>query len=199
MGLQQELAAEAVLVVNDQGFNAPLAQLDRGAQPGRAAADDQGLGLDQLRGVADQIFGQFRQTGQPFQTTDVHPGLYLGHAGLDRQPVGQNGALGALAVGAENALGGVVLGMATKSVDAVGEQGRGDNFAALSGHFPAVEFKGQVIPGRDGQDGVGGQAALSHSVISDAAGLANTPVKLASRVVIFNKPTHRLGLDAERD
>ena len=44
--LQDELAAEAVLVVDDERAHAGAAQLDGGREAGRAAADDQALGLD---------------------------------------------------------------------------------------------------------------------------------------------------------
>jgi hypothetical protein len=39
--LEDELAAQAVLIVHKQGFDAPLAELDGCGQAGRAAADDQ--------------------------------------------------------------------------------------------------------------------------------------------------------------
>ena len=53
--LQHQLAAEAVLVVDDERPDARAAQLDRRRQPGRPAADDEALAVDR-RDVA-QVAG----------------------------------------------------------------------------------------------------------------------------------------------
>ena len=50
MGLEDELAAEPVLVVDDEGLDAALAELDRGRKPGRSAADDEDGHADGLDG-----------------------------------------------------------------------------------------------------------------------------------------------------
>jgi len=46
VGLENKLAAEAMLVVDHYGLDIPLAQLDSRRKPGRAAADDQNGCLD---------------------------------------------------------------------------------------------------------------------------------------------------------
>ena len=50
VGLQDQLAAQAVLVVDEEGVDAALAELDGGGEPGRAAADDQDGHVDGLDG-----------------------------------------------------------------------------------------------------------------------------------------------------
>ncbi len=50
VGLEDKLAAEAVLVVDEKSGNAALAEFDRGRQAGRAAADDENGDGDFLDG-----------------------------------------------------------------------------------------------------------------------------------------------------
>ena len=118
MGLQDELAAEPMLVVDKERFDAPLAELDRGRKPGRTAADDQdgdADGLDRVRLLETRGPGvDPGQLRQPLDRLDADPGPDELHAGLDRHPVGQDEALSALAVGAEDPLGGAVLRMVSE-------------------------------------------------------------------------------------
>jgi hypothetical protein len=62
--------------------------------------------------------------------------------------------LGALAVGAENALGSMIFMMIAEDSLAVGEQGRGDRFALFRGEHFALPKKIDGINGGRAQDGV---------------------------------------------
>ncbi len=61
--LEDELAAEPVLVVDEQHADAGLAEFDGRRQAGRAAADDQALDVDRLDRVARQL--ALRRRGGP--------------------------------------------------------------------------------------------------------------------------------------
>ena len=126
VGLQDELAAEAVLVVDEDGRDAAPAELDRGREPGRAAADDQNgdtdgldrLGRDPGRGPGVDP----GQLGQAFHGLHADAGPDELHARLDGNAVGEDETLGALAVGAEDALGRAVLGVVAEDAHAGGEE-----------------------------------------------------------------------------
>ena len=90
VGLQDELAAQSMLVVHDERADAGLAELDGRRQSGGAAADDQALdvfGLDRshLPAVLDG-----RQHRLAVERFDAHPGPDRHHARLDRQAVGDD-------------------------------------------------------------------------------------------------------------
>ncbi len=146
VGLQKKLAAQAVLVVHDQGLDTPAAQLGRGGQARRSAADNQNI---RIIGPAPARLGRgldLRQTGQPLHRLHDHALLDLDHAGFHRNPVGDDRALGALAVGAEDALGRAVLGMVPEDVDTVGEKGGGDNLSPAARKFLFTEVKRDFFP-----------------------------------------------------
>ncbi len=115
------------LVVHQDHPDAGLGQFDGRRQPGGPAAQDQALHLERLD-VAEAHIGLVHvgQRGLAVQRAHRHAFAHRHHAGLHRQAVGDDRALGALAVGAEDALGRAVLGVVAEHPDAVGEQGRGD-------------------------------------------------------------------------
>ena len=160
--LEDELAAQAVLVVDDERADASLAQLDAGSEPGRAAADDQALHVHGLNRVHARLPVDVGQGGQPVEGPDVHARADDDHARLDRQAVGDDGALGALAVGAENALRRAVLVMVPERADAAGEKGGGDRFALARLQRPPLPRKRHVgRPGRS-EDRVFENAVIGH-------------------------------------
>ncbi len=77
--LQHQLAAEAVLVVDDERPDAGAAELDGRRQPGRPAADDEALAVD--RGDVAQLPGRLN-------VRELRLALERGHAhaGPDRAP-----------------------------------------------------------------------------------------------------------------
>ncbi len=108
--------------------------------PGRFGARSPGVDPGELR----QAFDRLDANSRPDEL----------HAGLHGDAVGQDEALGALAVGAEDALGRAVLGMMAEDADARGEErgGQGLAFQGLERAPPPRE--GDLGPGGDGQDGV---------------------------------------------
>ena len=121
-------------------------------------------------------------SGRPSTGSTRMPGPDELHAGLDRQAVGQDQALGALAVGAENALGGVVLVMIAEGSLAVGEEGGRDRFALLRAEALGLSrVKSMACRGRRSQDGVLVDAVIAHKSllgpVNGALGIAPTSVR----------------------
>jgi len=85
----------------------------------------------------------FRQLRESFNWFDLHSGLDQFHAGLDGKTVGNDQALGALTIGAENSLRCTVFGMVSEDMDAVGEEGGSDRFPlfGLEGLAAPVKFQ----------------------------------------------------------
>jgi hypothetical protein len=119
--LEHKLPAKAMLVVDDQRPHASLAQLDGCRQPGRAAANDQALRQDCLNRPGFQSTGNRRQGWLAIERLDVHAPSDRDHAGLDGKAVRNHCTLGALPVGAEDALRSTVLVMMAEDAHAVGE------------------------------------------------------------------------------
>ncbi len=129
VGLEDELAAEPVLVVDQQHANAGLGEFDGRRQAGRAAADDEALDVDRFDRVAPKLALHVRERREAIERLHVHPGADRDHARFHGQAVGDHGALRALAVGAEDALRRAVLGVMAERPHAAREQGRRDRFA----------------------------------------------------------------------
>ena len=142
--LQRELAAELVLVVHDERLHAEEPELDRGVDARRAAADDEDVGLDRrnLPERRQRVVG--RKRGQPLAAPDLHPGPDRRHASLDGKAVDEHGALAALAVRAEDALGASVARMVAEHLHAVREERRRDDFSFVRLHLAAVEGEGNL-------------------------------------------------------
>ena len=162
VGLQHELAAQPVLVVDEQGADAEFPQLDGGREPRRPAADDQDIGRDgcDRRGRGRRVRG--RQPRQAFDRRDAHPGAQGGHAGLDRPPVGDDQTLRALAVGAEEALGAPVLGVVAEHLYPGCDQRRGEHLVFEAGEGRPVPGERHRAPVRHREDGVGVDSAGGH-------------------------------------
>ena len=131
VGLQNQFAAQSVLVIHQQHINTDFAEFSSRAQAGWTATDDQALHLDffdfpKLRCLLDRK--KFRKTLDRF---NLHSGFDRLHARLHRQPIRHNHALGALAIRTENALWAFVLGVVSEDVYSVGEQGCGNTLALL--------------------------------------------------------------------
>ena len=158
MRLEDELSAEPVLVVDDQGLDAALAELDGGREARRTASDDEdgdADGLDRLGLVQPGGAGiDTRQFGQALDRLDANAGADELHAGLHGNAVGEDEALRALAVGAEEALGRAVLGVVTEDPDAGREEGRGESLAFQGLEGPALPGEGDSATVGDGQDRV---------------------------------------------
>ncbi len=123
--LEDKLAAEAVLVVDQEAADAALAELNGCGHPCRPTTDDEHGDFDLLnRGHGRRRF-DLRQLGQGVDRLDLHAGADRFHAGLYRHAVGQDEALRALAVGAKDALRRTILGMMAEDADAAGEERRG--------------------------------------------------------------------------
>jgi hypothetical protein len=158
VGLEDELPAQTVLVINHQGFDPAFAELDRGRQAGRPTADNEDGNADLLDGLEPDrhVFGHVdpREDRKPLHWLHAETRPDKLHAGLDRDAVSQDQALGTLAVGTEDALGGPVLGMMAEDPDAVGKEGRGDGLSLPRGQRPRCPEEGNFSAGRDGKDGM---------------------------------------------
>ena len=104
MGLQHQLAAQGGLIVDHQGVHVQLAELRGRGQAGGPAAYDQSVHFQLLHAAEFRRAGDARQPGLAAQGFNFHSRAHGGNAGLHRQPVGDHGTLGALPVGAEDAL-----------------------------------------------------------------------------------------------
>jgi len=76
--------------------------------------------------------------------------------------VGQDQALGALAVGAKDPLGGAVLGVAPERPDSVGEEGGSDGLALPGCVLAALPGEREGRTFLDGEDGMGFDTVLGH-------------------------------------
>jgi hypothetical protein len=119
--LENELSPEPILVVDEENTHAVRRKLDGRRQPGRAAAEDENLGLTGLDIAHRRDRRSLRQGRQALDRVDLHPGRRRGHACLHWLSVRHHEALGALPVRAEEALGRSVLGMMTEHADPGGE------------------------------------------------------------------------------
>ena len=139
VGLEDEFASKARLVVRHDDREAALRELDRRGKAGRAAAHDEDVrgkaAFPRARG--GQVVS--REDRKPVEAPDVHSGREGGHAGLAREAVNDDGALGALAVRAEYALGRAVLGVAGKGHDARCRQGGRNGLAVAARAGRSVE------------------------------------------------------------
>ena len=139
MGLEDELAAEAGLVVGDDDLESHPGEFDGGGQARGTAAHDEDVGGETaLRGAGSGLV-VCGKDGKAVEAPHVHAGLEGGHAGLAREAVHDDRALGALAIGAEDALGGAVLRVTGKGHDAGRGEGRGKGFAGTATAGRAVE------------------------------------------------------------
>ena len=162
MRLQDELAAETVLVVNQETGDAALAQLDGRGHARGPAADDEHGDFDFLD------FGHWgrrcdlRQLGQDVDRFDPHAFADRLHAGLHRHAVGQDEALRALAVGAKDALRRAILGVVSEDADAVGEEGGGDGLTRERCNLLSLPVEGHRRARLCGKNRVRRDAILSH-------------------------------------
>ena len=152
MRLQRELPPQRRLVVDDQHFDSQATQLDSRAQSSRTPAENENRNVDFSRtsqGFHVIVVGQRRTT---FAALHDHAFTNERHAGLERAPIDQHGALGALAVDAENALGATIPMMVSEDRNARGVQGRTDRFPRPGEQRLAVESEGNGCGGSRTQD-----------------------------------------------
>ena len=106
----------------------------------------------------------------PVEGRDHHPVAHRDHARLHRQAVGDDGALRALAVRAEDALRRAVLVVVPEDADAVGEERRRNRLAVEARHGLAVPGEGDRLTRLDGEDRMFTNAVLDHDVTPMGAG-----------------------------
>ena len=163
VGLEDELASQGGLVVHQDHAHSRLGQLDGGGKPGGSAAQDEHF---RLHGLDLAEFGprpHLRQRGAPLEGLHRHARPHAHHAGLHGEAVGQDGALGALAIGAENALRRTVLVMVAEDPHAVGEEGRGNDLPLPGQHGLPLPGEGHGGLSRRGKDGVFLDAEIGHA------------------------------------
>ena len=166
------------------------AQLDRRRQARRPAADDQALGVDGLdaRAVCQPVVTS-GSTGLPVERLDAHAGRDRHHARLHRQAVGDDRALGALAVGAEDPLGRAVLVMMAEDADAVGEERRRDGLAGTASHGPPGPREFECLASRRRQDGMGMNPMIKHGY---------KPIRIKPCTVGATRWVARVGVSPQR-
>ncbi len=140
--LQRELPAELVLVVHDESLRAEKPELDRGVDAGRPAPDDENVGLDRWNLPEPRQRVVRRKRGAPIAAPHLHPGPDRRHASLDRKTVDEHGALAALPIRAEDALGATVPRMVAEYLHAAREERRRDDFALVRLNLSVVEGEG---------------------------------------------------------
>ena len=142
MGLEDQLPTQLVLVVHDQSLDPESGHLQGGGEAGGTTADDENGDLDLLYVLNLRARDCLRETRKAIHAFNDHVAFYGGHTGFDGKAVGQNEALGALPVGAEDTLTCTVLVVVTEDLDPVGHQGRRD-------HLSLTGLHGRLVPVED--------------------------------------------------
>ena len=125
MSLQDQFAAEPVLVVDYDDVDVIPGEFERGGYPCGPPTDYENVSLNRLDGLEpDGRPVVSRQLGHIGAGRDLHSLPNRHHASFDRHAVGYDHALGALAVGAEDSLSAAVLVMMAEYPYAVGKQRR---------------------------------------------------------------------------
>ena len=86
VGLEDELPAQAVLVVHEERLDAALAELDRRGQAGRPAADDEDGDVDLLDGLDVGGLGHMGEGGKAGHRLDPLPGRTISMQALTGSP-----------------------------------------------------------------------------------------------------------------
>ena len=165
VGLQGELTTQLLLVVHDQDADAQLPQLDGGADAGRTTADDQDLDREILHRGRTLLRRGIAQLRQALAALNLHARLDRRHARFDRPSIRNHGALRALPVDTEDALGTAVFLVVAEDTDPRGVEGRGDDLAPARFQSPVVEAELDVGLRQRRQDGMGGDATRAGPVI----------------------------------
>ena len=152
MGLQHQLAAEVLLVIDKESVHAVSAQLHRCRHPRRASTENENGDRDRLDVVEwrNAIRGGKRR--QILQRHDVQSGPHRRHARLDRDTISEDEALSALAVGAEDSLGSPIARVLAERANAVSEQGGGNRLSIMCDELTPLPVQGNLPRGHRSKD-----------------------------------------------
>jgi hypothetical protein len=137
-----------VLIINHQGFNASVSQLNGGGKAGRSSADNENGDPDLLDFLKRADFLPplllSGKDGKPFNRFHPHSGLDEFHAGLERYAVCKDKTLGTLSVGAENSLRGLIFRMMPENADSMSKKSGRKGFARTSPELASFPGEGNI-------------------------------------------------------